>query len=99
MPADLCKNGEQMEDLFQNTTATAADGAIVSAATKTMNGGAAAGVAGWILSNEEIASIGLGITISGFLINLVFQIRRDIREKELQRAKLKAIQKSDGFMS
>jgi fucose permease len=60
-----------------------------SVASKSMGGGAATSILGWISSNEGIALIGLGITVAGFIVNFVFQFRRDRREAELLRQKLR----------
>ena len=60
-----------------------------SIASKSMGGGAATSVLGWISSNEGIALIDLGITVLGFIVNFVFQFRRDRREAEMLRRKMK----------
>lgn len=60
-----------------------------SIASKSMGGGAATSVLGWISSNEGIALIGLGITVAGFIVNFIFQFRRDKREAEMLRRKMK----------
>lgn len=60
-------------------------------ATSTMKGGNVATVIGWMASNEAIALIGILITICGFIVNLYFQWKRDRREQELQRAKLREL--------
>ena len=65
---------------------------VVSISSKSMGGGATASVLGWLSSNEGIALIGISVTLLGFIVNLIFQIRRDRREQELQRAKLVAIE-------
>jgi hypothetical protein len=72
-------------------TSHSVEATVTSIASKGMSGGAATSMFGWMTSNEAIALIGVTITILGFVINIVFQIRRDRREQELQRAKLKAI--------
>lgn len=60
-----------------------------SVASKSMGGGAATSILGWISSNEGIALIGLGITVAGFIVNFIFQFRRDKREAELLKLKMK----------
>ena len=75
---------------------TTVDAAVTSAATKTMSGGAATTTIGWLSSNEGIALSGLAMTFVGFIVNLIFQIRRDRREEQLQKAKIADMQnKSD----
>lgn len=64
---------------------------VSSLASKGMSGGAATSMLGWMTSNEGIALIGITITLLGFIVNFVFQIRRDRREKELHKVKLIAI--------
>jgi len=72
-------------------TTNSVEATVSSVASRGMGGGAATSMLGWLTSNEAIALIGISITILGFVVNLIFQIRRDLREQELQRAKLKAI--------
>lgn len=64
---------------------------VTSVASRGMGGGAATSVLGWMTSHEGIALTGIAITVLGFAVNLVFQIRRDMREQELHRSKLNAI--------
>jgi len=64
---------------------------VTSVASRGMGGGAATSMVGWLASNEAIALIGVIITVLGFVVNLIFQIRRDRRDQELQRVKLLAI--------
>lgn len=64
---------------------------MTSVASKGMSGGAATSVWGAMTSNETIALIGVTITILGFVVNLIFQFRRDRREEALQNAKLAAL--------
>lgn len=85
--------------LLDQTTSTAVDSTMSSVATKAMGGGATTAAAGWVFSNEGIAALGFGLTILGFIINFIFQVRRDRREAELQQAKLELLregQKVDG---
>jgi fucose permease len=62
----------------------------VNVASKSMSGGAATSVFGWISSNEGIALIGLVITVLGFFVNFIFQLRRDKREAAWQQAQIAA---------
>lgn len=47
-----------------------------------MGGGALTSVIGWLSSSEAVVLIGVIVTILGFLVNLIFQVRRDKRQKE-----------------
>lgn len=69
-------------------TSDSAEATVSSIASKSMGGGATASVLGWLSSNEAIAVVGVTITILGFIVNLIFQVRRDRREAELQRVKI-----------
>lgn len=64
------------------------DAVVTSVASKTMGGGATASVMGWLSSNEGIAITGLMLAIAGFIVNLIFQARRDYRERVLHEAEL-----------
>lgn len=74
---------------------------IASIASRGMGGGTAATIFGWFMSNEVLAFTGVAITLLGFIINFIFQRRRDKREQaefqmkvELHKAQL-AIHKRD----
>lgn len=69
---------------------SSAEATVTSLASKGMGGGATASIFGWITSNEAIAIVGVVITILGFVVNFIFQVRRDRREQELHRANLAA---------
>lgn len=57
------------------------DFAVSSMTTKYgMGGGVVTSVIGWLSSNEAVILIGVLVTILGFIINLVFQVRRDKRQ-------------------
>lgn len=71
---------------------TTVDTAVTSAATKTMSGGIVTTTVGWLSSNEGIAISGFFLTIFGFVVNLIFQIRRDRREQQLQEIKIAELQ-------
>lgn len=45
-----------------------------------MGGGAVTSLIGWLSSSEAVLLIGVLVTIFGFIINLIFQIRRDRRQ-------------------
>lgn len=64
----------------------AADTVVTSVATKWgMGGGTIAVTFGWLTSNGLAVAIGILVTVLGFVINYIFQRRRDSREVE-QRA-------------
>lgn len=71
---------------------SAVDTAVTSAASKTMGGGVTTSILGAVTSNEAIAVTGLIITISGFILNLIFQVRRDNRDRALHEARLARVQ-------
>ena len=45
-----------------------------------MGGGAFTSFIGWLSSSEAVLLIGVIVTILGFVINLIFQVRRDRRQ-------------------
>lgn len=45
-----------------------------------MGGGVVTSVIGWLSSNEAVVLIGVLVTVLGFLVNLIFQVRRDKRQ-------------------
>jgi hypothetical protein len=55
---------------------------------KAMAPGAITTALGWLVSSQGIAMLGFFLTIAGFTLNLIFQLRRDRRETEWQRAQL-----------
>lgn len=60
--------------------------AITSAATKWgMGGGTAAAALGWLSSSAGAVFIGVLITILGFIINGIYQRRRDRREAAVEK--------------
>ena len=61
----------------------ATDTVVTSAATKWgMGGGTIAATFGWLTSNGVAVAIGILVTVLGFVINYIFQRRRDRREVE-----------------
>lgn len=61
----------------------ATDTAVTSVATKWgMGGGTVAAAYGWLTSNGGAVVIGILVTVLGFVINYIFQRRRDRREEE-----------------
>lgn len=70
------------------------DEAVTTAATRTMGGGSVMGMIGYITSTEGIAVLGLLLAGLGFFVNWIFQLRRDIRESELHKARLRALAQS-----
>lgn len=67
---------------------------IESAAARylSMGGGFVTSAVGWIKTAEGIATLGLFISLAGFIMNWVFQIRRDKRDALVHAAKMKALQ-------
>ena len=47
-----------------------------------MGGGAVTSFIGWLSSSEAVILIGVIVTILGFLVNLIFQVRRDKRQRD-----------------
>lgn len=61
----------------------ATDTVVTSVATKWgMGGGTIAATFGWLTSNGLAVAIGILVTVMGFIINYIFQRRRDHREVE-----------------
>lgn len=60
-------------------------------AHKVTQGGAIAGVAGWLASVNWVGLIGAGAAIIGLITNIYFQSRRDRREAAESRARLEAM--------
>ena len=57
------------------------DLAIASMTTKYgMGGGVITSIVGWLSSNEAVVIIGIVVTLLGFIINLIFQIKREKRQ-------------------
>ncbi len=55
---------------------------ISSVATKGgMGGGTAAALYGWLTSSGAAVLIGILVTVAGFIVNLIYQRRRDQREE------------------
>jgi len=83
----------ERQDLLN--TSTPIEATVSSVAVKGMGGGTATSFLGWITSNEAMAVIGLIVTLSGFIINVIFQVRRDRREAELHRSHIATLKESD----
>lgn len=59
------------------------DGSIANMTAKYgMGGGAVTSFIGWLSSSEAVILIGVIVTILGFLVNFMFQMRRDKRSKD-----------------
>lgn len=67
---------------------TSLDETIASAASWGSAGGGATSLYGWLTSNDMLAVIGAVVAVLGFLVNLIFQVRRDRREAELHAARM-----------
>lgn len=68
------------------------DETISSAASWGSAGGGATSLYGWLTSNEMLALIGAAVAVLGFIVNVIFQIRRDRRETELHVARMASLQ-------
>lgn len=64
----------------------AVEAAAISVANKTMVGGAATGLVGWLSQINWIGVIGAAVAIIGLAANIYFQLRRDRRESAESRA-------------
>lgn len=69
----------------------AAEAAGISVANKTMAGGAATGLVGWLSQVNWIGAIGAAVAIIGLAANIYFQIRRDRRESTESRERIAAL--------
>lgn len=76
-----------MSNLEIATEATA-----VSIANKTTAGGAAAGMAGFVTNINWLGVTGAFVALAGFAVSVYFQVRRDRREAEYHRERLRALQ-------
>lgn len=65
------------------TQVVVAEQTVTSLATKWgMGGGTAASIYGWVTSSTGAVLIGVIVTILGFIINLIYQHKRNCREAE-----------------
>lgn len=69
---------------------SALEATAISAASKTTYGGALAGIAGWLASQDWLTIVGVIVAVGGLASNLYFQIRRDRRESAVARARIAA---------
>ena len=69
----------------------AAEAAGISIANKTMAGGAATGLIGWVSQVNWIGVIGAVVAVVGLAANIYFQIRRDRRESAESQARIEAL--------
>lgn len=74
----------------------AVEAAGISIANKTMVGGAATGLVGWLSQVNWIGVTGALVAIVGLVANIYFQRRRDRRERELHQAQLEILRKGGG---
>lgn len=69
---------------IEHVQALAVETSFTTAATKWgMGGGTLTTAFGWLASNGAAVFIGIVVTVLGFVVNYVFQRRRDKREAEL----------------
>lgn len=69
----------------------AVEAAGISIANKTMAGGAATGLIGWLSQVNWIGVIGAGVAVVGLAANIYFQVRRDRRESAESNARIAAL--------
>lgn len=70
---------------------TSIEATVSSVASKSSTGGAVTGVMGMLTNDQFMATSGVVVAVLGFVVNLIFQIRRDRREQYLQDAQIAAI--------
>jgi hypothetical protein len=85
---------DELTNKLSEHGSSAIETTIVSGATKVMAGGSLTATTGWVISNQNIALIGVLIAFAGFVVNLIFQVRRDRREENLHVAKMVQIEES-----
>lgn len=81
----ITKLGKIRMRLREGLTDVPIEGIVSSVATKGgMGGGALASIYGWLTSSGAAVLIGILVTVAGFVVNLIYQRKRDKRE-ELER--------------
>lgn len=75
----------------------ASEATAVSVANKATGAGAAAGMAGFFTNINWLGVTGAFVALAGFAVSVYFQFRRDRRESEYHRERLKALQEGVGF--
>lgn len=74
---------EPMNNIEPHVTSFAVETTFTSAATKWgMGGGTVTAAYGWLTTNGAAVMIGILVTVAGFVVNYIFQRRRDKREAE-----------------
>lgn len=76
----------------QDATIEALADTVTAAASKATYTGAGTVGIGWLVSSEAAILIGLALAVGGFAVNVLFSIRRDMRE---QREHLKKMRDSE----
>lgn len=79
------------ERRMSDRTGIAIDVVGASVASKVTQGGAVAGLVGWLASINWVGLIGLLVAVLGLLANVYFQMRRDRREAAESAARIEAI--------
>lgn len=69
----------------------AVEAAGISVANKTMAGGAATGLIGWVSQVNWLGTIGALVAVVGLAANIYFQVRRDRRESAESQARIAAM--------
>lgn len=75
--------------MADNKAGLAVDATVVSMADRVTAGGAATGFAGWLMEVNWVGLAGSLLALSGFVISWHFQIKRDRREEEIHRARMR----------
>jgi len=75
----------------------AVEAAGISVANKTMIGGAATGLVGWLSQVNWIGVIGVAVAVVGLAANIYFQVRRDRRESAESRERIAALKDRCGL--
>jgi len=73
----------------QNATIEAIADTVTAAASKATYTGAGTVGVGWLMSSEAAILIGLVLAVGGFVVNLLFSIRRDRREMREHEKKMR----------
>lgn len=75
----------------------ATEATAVSVANKATGAGAAAGMAGFFANINWLGVTGVFVALAGFAVSVYFQVRRDKRESEYHKERLRMMQEGNGF--
>lgn len=71
----------------------AVEAVVAASASKATYGGAVATGLGWLLSSEFVTLVGLLLGVAGFVVNLWFRSRQDLREQREHELRVLAIKR------